>query len=114
LVYLIAIIRPMQRAGVWRVWEKDRVQDEAGEDKPLRLTSNNCRASFSALYFSILSAFFIGWRELNIGNWISRSAPQEYTLRGTGWVRPISGLQSLLSVYLLALSVLTYFGRPFE
>jgi len=26
----------------------------------------------------------------------------------------MSGAQSLLSVYLLALAVLTYFGRPFE
>jgi hypothetical protein len=32
----------------------------------------------------------------------------------TGWVRMVSGLQSLLNVYLLVLWVLTYFGRPFE
>jgi hypothetical protein len=35
-------------------------------------------------------------------------------LRATGWVRTVAGIQSLLSVYLLALWVLTYFGRPFE
>jgi hypothetical protein len=35
-------------------------------------------------------------------------------LRATGWVRFVAGLQSLLSIYLLALWVLTYFGRPFE
>jgi hypothetical protein len=40
--------------------------------------------------------------------------PREYTLRATGWARMVSGAQSLLSIYLLALSVLTYFGRPFE
>jgi hypothetical protein len=40
--------------------------------------------------------------------------PCEYMLRATGWVRTVSGTQSLLSVYLLALWVLTYFGRPFE
>ena len=39
--------------------------------------------------------------------------PREYTLRATGWVRTVSWLQSLMSVYLLALWVLTYFGRPF-
>jgi hypothetical protein len=66
------------------------------------------------LYFSLLSAFHIGWRDLNVGNWIARMQPREYTLRPSGWVRFVSGLQSLLSVYLLALSVLTYFGRPFE
>jgi hypothetical protein len=66
------------------------------------------------LYFSILSAFSIGWRELNVGTWIARVQPREYTLRATGWVRTVSGLQSIVSVYLLALWVLTYFGRPFE
>jgi hypothetical protein len=35
-------------------------------------------------------------------------------LRATGWVRTVAGIQSLLSVYLLALWVLTYFGQPFE
>jgi hypothetical protein len=56
----------------------------------------------------------LGWRELNVGNWISRMQPREYTLQATGWVRFVSGLQFILSVYLLALWALTYFGRPFE
>ena len=43
-----------------------------------------------------------------------RMQKRPYTLRATGWVRAASGLQSLLSVYLLALWALTYFGRPFE
>ncbi len=67
-----------------------------------------------AFYFSLLSAFNLGWRELNVGNWISRIQKNEYSLRATGWVRTVAGLQSLLSVYLLALWVLTYFGRPFD
>jgi hypothetical protein len=66
------------------------------------------------LLFSILSAFQIGWHDLNVGNWISRIFPYEYTLRATGWVRAIAGVQGLVSVYLLALWALTYFGRPFE
>jgi hypothetical protein len=67
-----------------------------------------------ALYFSLLSAFHFGWRDINVGNWISRVQPHEYTLRPTGWVRVVSGIQSLVSVYLVALWVLSYFGRPFE
>jgi hypothetical protein len=66
------------------------------------------------LYFSLLSAFSLGWWELNVGTWIARVQPREYMLRATGWVRTVSSIQSLLSVYLLALWVLTYFGRPFE
>jgi hypothetical protein len=60
------------------------------------------------------SAFHIGWRELNVGAWISRIQPKEYEMRATGWVRVAAGLQSLLSVYLIALWTLTYFGRPFQ
>jgi hypothetical protein len=67
-----------------------------------------------ALYFSLLSAFHFGWRDLNVGNWIARIQLREYALRPTGWVRVVSGLQSLASVYLVALWVLSYFGRPFE
>ena len=51
---------------------------------------------------------------LNVGNWIARIQPREFTLRASGWVRMVSGIQSLISVYLLALSVLSYFGRPFD
>jgi hypothetical protein len=56
----------------------------------------------------------IGWRDLNVGSWISRIHPGEYTLRATGWVKVVSGLQSLTSVCLLAIWALTYFGRPFD
>lgn len=67
-----------------------------------------------AFYFSLLSAFAIGWRELNVGNWLTRTQRREYALRATGWVRTVSGIQALISVYLVALWALTYFGRPFE
>jgi hypothetical protein len=64
-------------------------------------------------YFSLLSAFYLGWRELNVGNWIAHSQRRAYTLQATGWVRLVSGGQFVLSVYLLALWALTSFGRPF-
>lgn len=67
-----------------------------------------------SLYFSLSSAFHIGWRDLNIGNWLGRLQFYEFSLQGTGWVRTLSGLQSMLSVYLVALTILSYFGRPFE
>ena len=46
--------------------------------------------------------------------WLARLQTREYTLRATGWVRVVAGLQSLLSIYLIAIWVLTYFGRPFQ
>jgi hypothetical protein len=100
--------------GIWVVWITDRVRKDLGREEPVRLQGLGWSTIKWGFYFSVLSAFSIGWRELNVGNWIARMQRREYTLRATGWVRTVSGIQSLTSVYLLALWVLTYFGRPFE
>jgi Pentapeptide repeats (8 copies) len=121
-------------AGIWMIWLPDRVHKEEGEAAPVRVTSTfffsahqeraagrwwgslwrQLSIALTGLYFSLLSACSLGWRELNIGAWIARVQPREYSLRATGWVRTVSGIQSLLSIYLLALWALTYFSRPFE
>ncbi len=80
----------------------------------LNFVSEELRMLRIALYFSLLSAFHIGWREINVGSWMSRIQAKPYSLQATGWLRRLSGLQSIISVYLLAIAVLTYFGRPFE
>jgi uncharacterized protein YjbI with pentapeptide repeats len=106
--------------GIYQVWPSDRIT--SSQDKVSLSSSAEVnrleRGTWGALcygaYFSLLSAFNIGWRELNVGAWIVRLQPREYVLRATGWVRVVSGAQSLLSVYLLAMWVLTYFGRPFQ
>jgi uncharacterized protein YjbI with pentapeptide repeats len=100
--------------GIWITWSTDRVQRNIGQDSPARINERGIRIVRTALYFSLLSAASIGWRDLNFGNWITRVQPNEYALRATGWVRSVSGIQSLISVYLLAIWALTYFGRPFE
>jgi hypothetical protein len=107
------------------MWEEKRIDKDEGSNKPQRQTgfpTARPRRRFArivsilllATYFSFLSALRIGWSGLNFGTWISRIQPREYTLHATGWVRVISGLQSLISVYLVALTILTYFGTPFE
>lgn len=111
--YVIALRLPSQD-GIWLKWADDRMRLDLGTKEPIRRYAGWLRASALGLYFSVLSAFNIGWRELNIGNWIQRLQAKEYTLKATGWVRTVSGVQSLISVYLLAIWVLTYFGRPFE
>jgi hypothetical protein len=122
------------RAGIWAIWRADRVHQGEGTCYPSRVTHTFIfprlqeRAAgrwwgavlrglcvpLLGLYFSLLSAFSPGWRELDVGIWIARMQPREYTWRATGWVRTVSGVESPLSVYLLVLWVLTYFGRPFE
>jgi len=134
LPYLLALRSRNPETGIWAILPPDWVLDRKLGDLPIKLTFRlpfppfpekrgykhrgrlwrAWRALRLAFYFSLLSAFHLGWRELNVGTWISRIQKREYNLRATGWVRSVSGLQSLLSVYLLALWVLTYFGRPFE
>ncbi len=111
--YLLAIRKPNDD-GIWQVWSSERMRDDLGTQKPALLKKTGLTSFGYALYFSLLSAFHIGWRDLNVGNWIARIQPREYTLRASGWVRTVSGIQSLISVYLLAMWALTYFGRPFQ
>ena len=107
---------------VYRVWSEERIEEGTASGKPERhiepltfgIRKNPLSILKFSIYFSILSAFHIGWRDLNVGNWITRLQPREYTLRARGWIKTVSGLQSLISIYLLALWVLVYFGRPFQ
>jgi hypothetical protein len=132
--YLFALRSRNRQNGIWVLLPPDRIIGGGSKVRPFRLTAHTPflplpqgrwprlrtevrrgkRCLRLAFYFSLLSAFNLGWRELNVGNWIYRIQKREYTLRATGWVRSVAGLQSLLSVYLLALWVLSYFGRPFD
>jgi uncharacterized protein YjbI with pentapeptide repeats len=67
----------------------------------------------ASMFFSLMSAFNIGFRDINFGRWLRLLTRQEFDIKAVGWARVIAGWQSLISVYLLALWVLTYFGRPF-
>jgi uncharacterized protein YjbI with pentapeptide repeats len=106
--------------GIFQIWPKDRVEVREGKptlDNPARIEPLHDRGLASlgwSAYFSLLSAFHIGFREFSVGSWIARMQPRSFALEAAGWVRTVSGAQSLLSVYLLAMWVLTYFGRPFQ
>jgi hypothetical protein len=112
--------RPLTASSICRIWPKERVEVEEHKltlDNPARIERLHGRGLAAigwSAYFSLLSAFQVGYREFSIGSWLSRAQPRDFTLTSTGWVRTVSGIQSLLSVYLLAMWVLTYFGRPFQ
>ncbi len=132
IIYVFAQRWPSARGGIWADWPADRVRKDEGANEPERLHDGfpisdasrtlagriwrtlGLSSVFLATYFSLLSAVRIGWQEFNFAVWFSRMQPREYRLKATGWVRFVSGLQSLLSVYLVALWVLAYFGTPFE
>jgi hypothetical protein len=112
--------RATRASAIYRVLPRDRV--ELRDDKPTsdnqafveRLQARGLATLGWSAYFSLLSAFQIGFREFSVGTWLARAQPYPFALEATGWVRTLSGLQSLLSLYLLAMWLLTYFGRPFQ
>jgi hypothetical protein len=123
--------RPLTASNICRIWPKERVEVREHRltlgnpariarltlDNPARIEQLHARGLAAigwSAYFSLLSAFQIGYREFSVGSWLSRAQPRNFALESTGWVRTVSGIQSLLSVYLLAIWLLTYFGRPFQ
>lgn len=76
--------------------------------------SQESRALGTAFLFSLMSVFNIGVQWLDVGRWIRMLQPRQFDIRARGWMRTVSGIQSLIGVALLALSLLSYFGHPFE
>jgi uncharacterized protein YjbI with pentapeptide repeats len=67
----------------------------------------------AAMFFSLMSAFNIGFREIDFGRWLRLLTRKEFDIKATGWARVTAGWQALISVLLIALFLLTSFGRPF-
>lgn len=123
LVYMFALIKTDTKSrigikegdGIWKVWIEDRANKDRGSDQNELLSGLKWYQIVGyGSYFSLLSAFHLGYRDITVGGWITKLQPREFRLAASGWVRPVAGIQSLISLYLLALFVLTYFGRPFE
>jgi cytosine/uracil/thiamine/allantoin permease len=120
-VYMFAMLRPTAASGVMQVFPADRLEGTAGnpadEEKRKKqlVHAKGWRAALrTAAYFSLISAVSIGFEDFTPGDWIRRLQTLEYSLEAVGWVRVVAGAQALLSVYLLAMWVLTQFGQPFE
>ncbi|HVR47502.1 MAG TPA: pentapeptide repeat-containing protein [Candidatus Binatia bacterium] len=108
-------------AGIYKVMPANQPSHDEGASRSgggtnaVRLVSaNGWRAFGWASYFSLLSSVNIGFEQLTPGDWIRRLQPTEFTLLPLGWVRVVSGAQSLLSLYLLAMWALTRFGNLFQ
>jgi len=130
LPYTWAILRPTPKLGeepgagenwIWQVPLEKRVSSSDSKPrllhvdiKKLGLLRGLTWALLLGFFFSLISAFGVGYRDLDVGRWIERIKRDESTLRATGWLRTVSGVQGLMSFYLLVLWLLTYFGRPFE
>ncbi len=98
---------------VWIVGVDGCTRMDSGEKKPQIIKIHGLPVVMCGLYFSILSAFHIRWRDLNVERWVVRIQPREYTLKITYWVRIVTGTQRLASIYLLILWMLMLFDSPF-
>lgn len=67
-----------------------------------------------SLIFSLMSTFNIKFKDVDFGRWLRLLMTKEYDIKATGAARTVSGVQALLSVYLITLLIVTYFARPFE
>jgi uncharacterized protein YjbI with pentapeptide repeats len=67
----------------------------------------------TSMFFSLMSAFNIGFRDVNFGRWLRLLTRKEFDIKSAGWARVVAGWQSLISVVFVALFILTFFGRPF-
>jgi Pentapeptide repeats (8 copies) len=68
----------------------------------------------AVVLFSLISIINLGFGGLDFGRWVRLLFFREYELKARGWLRMVSGLQSLVGLGLLALSLLSFFGHPFE
>lgn len=131
--YRYALSHPTKQAGILAIWNRkrfykwDKIHPLAKKSEPVcKLLSAQCLDKKKnwlfhqfhllrlSLFFSLLSAFSIGWKDINVSNWISHMQAREFTLKGKGWVHAVAGFQSLFSAYMIVLWVFTYFARPFE
>jgi hypothetical protein len=65
-------------------------------------------------FFSLISVVNLGFDGLDFGRWVRMLFWRDYDLKAEGWLRTISGVQSLIGPSLLALSLLGFFGHPFN
>jgi hypothetical protein len=107
--------------GIFQLFPVDRIIEASAEPtlekdaKVIRVESVDAWDAFrKAAWFSALSAVNIGFEQFNPGDWLRRLQSRDYSLQAVGWVRILAGAQALISVYLLAMWVLTQFGRPFD
>jgi hypothetical protein len=130
LLYLVCIHTPSE-AGLYRVYGQSTRGDPSARPRVEKISPLNtkhspnlrwlfqffrreCLLLRTSMFFSLMSAFNIGFRDINFGRWLRLLTRQEFDIKAVGWARVIAGWQSLISVYLIALWVLTYFGRPFD
>jgi hypothetical protein len=72
------------------------------------------RLASAAAFYSLTSVTTLSFRDWDPARWLSLLLDRNYQLEGRGWVKRLAGAQALVSLYLLVLLVLSFFGLPFS
>jgi uncharacterized protein YjbI with pentapeptide repeats len=72
------------------------------------------RLYLTTLLFSLTSVLNLGVQGLDFGRWVRLIYRRDFQLEARGWIRAVAGIQSWVSVALLALALLSYLGHPIE
>lgn len=64
--------------------------------------------------FSARNVVRLGFGQLDLGVWLRMLQRRDYDVVASGWLRTLAAAQALLSQYMIALSVLSAFGTPFD
>lgn len=111
-IYLIPLRYPSSRFGqIWKVTPLDHSKEAGGAMREELLTAGRWQNYVLVFWFSFLSAFNIGSKIFNVDDLFTHCQPTEFHLRSTQWVRTISGIQALVSVYLLVLMLLVFLEK---
>jgi uncharacterized protein YjbI with pentapeptide repeats len=78
-----------------------------------RFRQEMCLLKYVGL-FSVISIVNLGFDGFDFGRWVRMLFWNDYDLKARGWLRMVAGLQSLVGLGLLALSLLSFFGHPME
>lgn len=85
-------------------------EEKSKDYQPLRGIPGMARA----LQFSFYTTIQLGWRDFNLRAWVSLLQFEPYEFHVLGWLRWAAGVQALISLWLFAMFLLTYFGHPFD
>jgi hypothetical protein len=124
-IYLIFIVFSNKRNGIYvvpRYSKKPPSENEKQEDGQIKwkkivgeeIERKTLVGLRMAMWFSLTSGARLGFREFNPSHWLKLMLWREFEVKGKGWSRTLSGLQSLLSIVLVVTFILTFLGWSFE
>ena len=121
-IYSVALLRE-GRAGIYIIVSpKTTMNRNINHTHFRKLTSKSLlscnrkprnRVDKIALLFSIQSAFKIGYGGFSPYEWLRMLYSRDFVMKAMGWPRILSGVQSLVSIYMIIIVFLSLFGGHF-